>query len=61
MIQCEDCKKLIPGPSALCPDCCDHEFDPGEGYMCLNCGKDGLEDAMSTAHDRAKDLRKYGE
>lgn len=21
-----------------CEECCDHEFDPGEGNYCLNCG-----------------------
>jgi len=20
-----------------CKECCDHEFDPSEGYTCLNC------------------------
>lgn len=40
---------------------CEHEFDPDEGFMCLYCGKEGLEEAMSDAYDRAKDLRKYGD
>lgn len=40
---------------------CEHEFDPDEGYHCLNCGKDGMEEVLSSAYDRAKDLRKYGE
>lgn len=44
-----------------CQECCEHEFDPDEGFMCLNCGKDGYEDVMARAYDRAKDLRKYGE
>lgn len=44
----------------VCEECCEHEFDPSEGFTCLNCGKDGAEDAMANAYDRAKDLSKYG-
>lgn len=22
-------------------ECCEHEFDPDEGFTCLNCGKQG--------------------
>lgn len=47
-----------------CQKCCGnngHEFDPDEGYTCLNCGKDGAEEVLSAAYDRAKDIRKYGE
>jgi hypothetical protein len=43
-----------------CQECCDHEFDDGEGYHCLGCGLDGSEQVLSAAYDRAKDLRKYG-
>jgi hypothetical protein len=43
-----------------CQECCEHEFDPDEGFMCLDCGKDGAEDVMSAAYDKAKDERKYG-
>lgn len=39
---------------------CEHEFDPDEGYHCLNCGLDGSERVLSAAYDRAKDIRKYG-
>jgi hypothetical protein len=39
---------------------CEHYFDPDEGYTCLSCGKDGTEDVLSAAYDRAKDIRKYG-
>lgn len=55
MSQCEGCDR------PKCQDCCPHEFDAEEGYMCLNCGKDGMEDHLSAAYDRAKDIRKYGE
>jgi hypothetical protein len=44
-----------------CPECCEHEFDPGEGYHCLSCGLDGSEDVMADAYDRAKDRMKYGD
>lgn len=44
-----------------CTECCDHEYDADEGFMCLGCGKDGTEHVMARAYDRAKDLRKYGE
>jgi len=27
--------------SESCQDCCPHEFDMDEGYMCLGCGKQG--------------------
>lgn len=39
---------------------CEHDFDPDEGFHCLNCGKDGSEEVLSAAFDRAKDMRKYG-
>ena len=44
-----------------CQECCPHEFDSSEGYTCLNCGKEGAEEVMSAAYDRAKDRMKYGE
>lgn len=44
-----------------CPDCCEHEFDPCEGFHCLQCGTDGSESVMSDTYDRAKDARKYGD
>lgn len=44
-----------------CEECCEHAFDPDEGYHCLNCSKDGSEEVLSSAYDRAKDLRKYGD
>lgn len=55
--QCEnpDCDE------ETCQSCCDHEYDPDEGYMCLNCGTDGSEVVQSVAYDRAKDARKYGD
>lgn len=24
-----------------CQECCEHDFDPDEGYICLNCGLEG--------------------
>lgn len=36
-------------------DECEHDFDPDEGFHCLNCGKDGTEEVMSAAIDRAQD------
>lgn len=42
-------------------DTCEHDFDPDEGFHCMNCGKDGTEEVMSRAYDRAKDFRKYGD
>jgi hypothetical protein len=44
-----------------CQDCCDHDFDVGEGYECINCGMEGFEQCMSAAYDRQKDARKYGD
>lgn len=40
-----------------CQDCCDHEYDPDEGYMCLNCGKNGYEEACDRA-EFMEDLRR---
>lgn len=40
---------------------CEHEFDPDEGFMCLNCGKEGAEEVLSAMADEAKDRRKYGD
>lgn len=42
-----------------CQDCCGefhgHEHDPDEGFMCLNCGHEGYEDACGNAYDRRED------
>ncbi len=58
--KCADCgAKTEYGD--FCHDCCEHEYDADEGFMCLGCGKEGAEEVMSRAFDRAKDLRKYGE
>lgn len=44
-----------------CQECCGefygHDHDPDEGFMCLNCGHEGFEDAMCDAYDRWKDSR----
>lgn len=58
---CEECKAQTEHGPYGCTECCAHEPDPDEGYFCLQCGKDCFEDVMSSAFDRAKDLRKYGE
>lgn len=44
-----------------CPECCVHDFDPDEGFTCLNCGSDGSERVQSLAYDKEKDRRKYGD
>lgn len=53
--KCEECggPLLIQGAS-VCPDCCDHEFDPDEGFMCLECGEEGADEVCSRAYDNAK-------
>lgn len=43
-----------------CQECCEHDYAAGEGYHCLNCGKDGSEDVMADAYDEYKDHMKYG-
>lgn len=30
--ECEGCEE------EGCQDCCEHDYDPDEGMMCLNCG-----------------------
>lgn len=59
LIPCEYCGESYNEADA-CEECCEHEFDSSEGYICLNCGKDGSEDVMSDAYDRAKALRQDG-
>lgn len=29
-----------PDDGEVCSECCEHEFDPSEGMMCLNCNKE---------------------
>ena len=58
---CDECKDLGGGAGEACQACCEHEYDPDEGFMCLNCGKDGTEHVLSRAYDRVKDAIKYGE
>lgn len=31
-----------------CQECCEHEFDPDEGFTCINCGEQG---EMSDVYD----------
>lgn len=33
---CDQCQPECEG----CQDCCDHEYDPDEGMMCINCDKE---------------------
>lgn len=56
---CEDCGEKYEHYG--CENCCNHDFDPDEGYICLNCGKDGAEEVSSRAYDRYKDFIKYGD
>jgi hypothetical protein len=57
-----DCIACTDSDDGICQEHCDHPdgFDSSEGNMCLSCGKDGTEDVMSAAFDRAKSLRQYG-
>jgi hypothetical protein len=48
---CGECDGL----DEQCQACCEHEYDVDEGYMCLNCGKQG---DIGRLIDRAMD---YGE
>ena len=43
--------------SEPCQECCDHDFDPDEGYMCLNCNAEGAADYFADAYDRWKASR----
>lgn len=58
---CPDCKTPIAVSGYECQECCSHEFDPDEGFHCLNCGKDGAEEVVSALYDRMKDRMKYGD
>ena len=47
---CTDCDgEGNNADGSYCQECCEHEFDPGEGYMCLNCNKEGMEDMCAAA------------
>lgn len=59
--KCEECGVGIDNSHVSCVDCCEHEFDTEEGCMCLYCGKDGMEDVMADAFDRAKAARNGGD
>ncbi len=59
--RCSECKTEIEKSFDICQKCCEHEFDPDEGYYCLDCGKCGAEEVLSALYDRAKDIRKYGD
>lgn len=37
---------------------CEHEFDSSEGFMCLNCGKDGMEDVMCRMHEQSEGMER---
>ncbi len=60
---CEACEGPIGATakecgSHVCADCCEHEHDPDEGFMCLNCGNDGSDYIAAMAdyyYDQAKD------
>jgi hypothetical protein len=58
--KCGECGESFQGIYD-CPHCCSHDFDPDEGYHCLNCGTDGAEEVLSRIYDEAKDRRKYGD
>ena len=58
---CEHCGKPCEPSFEVCEECCEHEFDADEGFHCLSCGKNGYEEMMAMAYDRAKDARKYGD
>lgn len=60
VVKCEECKAET-ADHELCEECCSHDFDPDEGFMCTWCGKEGAEDVMARAYDDAKDRMKYGE
>ena len=39
--KCECGEPLLDPSQMTCQDCCEHEFDPSEGFMCINCGLQG--------------------
>lgn len=57
---CPDCKEPIAVAGYECQECCEHDYDPDEGYSCLNCGKSG-EDYLASRIDDAMDRMKYGD
>lgn len=57
---CDSCKEPCARGFDVCEDCCDHEYDADEGFICLNCGREGAEDVMAQAYDAAKARRQDG-
>lgn len=43
--RCPDCGEFLFETSYewVCQNCCPHEFDPNEGFMCLNCNAEGYD------------------
>jgi len=39
-IDCED-TGFINKTGEVCQVCCEHEFDPDEGFICINCDLQG--------------------
>ncbi len=40
---------------SVCQECCDdHNFDPDEGNLCTECGKDGTDKIAADAYDAYK-------
>jgi hypothetical protein len=37
---CEESGGDTPCDEDECPNCCQHEWDSSEGFMCLNCGSE---------------------
>jgi hypothetical protein len=60
LISCVCCGSKHEDRYESCPDCCEHEYDADEGFMCLGCGRDGTEDVMARAFDMAKARRQDG-
>lgn len=70
LLACDGCGAMGRIDGAQCSECdgtglveCEHSsgFDPDEGFMCLDCEYEGVEDVMCLAYDQAKDRRKYGD
>lgn len=40
IIECQDCGESDFSDDGDCRECCPHEYDPGEGMMCINCSKE---------------------
>jgi hypothetical protein len=54
-LSCEECQDTREVRGKGCRGCCEHEFDPDSGMMCLNCEADGYEHLSDWIYECERD------